>query len=71
MASRRQVPTEQAVGQRAAETITLYPPGIPWILPGERIETQVLSELLSRRDAGGQIQGASDPSLTTLGVYDE
>lgn len=71
MASRRQVPSEQAVGQRAAETITLYPPGIPWILPGERIETQVLSELFSRRDAGGQIQGASDPSLTTLGVYDE
>ena len=71
MAPRRQVRRSDAVGRRAAETITLYPPGIPWILPGERIEGAVLSEMLARQQAGGRVQGANDCSLTTLGVCDE
>lgn len=71
MATRVQVAAEDAVGGISAETITLYPPGIPWILPGERIEGALLSELLSRRQAGGQVQGAWDPTLSTLGVCDE
>ncbi len=71
MASHRQVMAEDAIGGISAETITLYPPGIPWILPGERIEAPLLSELLSRQRAGGRIQGAWDPSLSTLGVCDE
>lgn len=71
MAKRKQVPAAEAVGKISAETVTLYPPGIPWILPGERIEAPLLSELRHRQKAGGQIQGAWDPSLTTLGVCDE
>ncbi|MFJ7628697.1 hypothetical protein ACIQZN_19595 [Streptomyces sp. NPDC097595] len=31
------VPVEQAVGRVAAEMITPYPPGIPVVLPGERL----------------------------------
>ncbi len=68
MAPRRQVSWQEAIGSISAETISLYPPGIPWILPGERIELPVVQELHRRQRAGGQIQGAYDPTLTTLGV---
>src|SRR4051794_32281504 len=37
----QQVPAEEAVGRIAAEQITPYPPGIPVIVPGERINDDV------------------------------
>lgn len=55
-------------GRRSAETVTLYPPGIPWLLPGQRIERATLTQLKERREAGGMVQGASDPTLRTLRV---
>lgn len=39
------IPLAQAEGRIAAETISLYPPGIPLILPGERMETGFLKKL--------------------------
>ena len=62
------VPWAQASGRRAAETVTLYPPGIPWLLPGQRIDEEVLDYLTTRQAAGGKIQGAADPTLQTLRV---
>jgi lysine decarboxylase len=62
------VPFQRAAGRRAAETVTLYPPGIPWLLPGERIVDEVLDQLKARQRAGGNIQGATDPSLETIRV---
>jgi len=46
------VPARQAVGRIAAEQITPYPPGIPVILPGERINSEVIEYLLSGLKAG-------------------
>ena len=69
-ASTRSVPWTQAVELRSAETVTLYPPGIPWLLPGERIGKEILHELKARQRAGGSVQGASDPSLETVRVLD-
>lgn len=68
MAPRQQAPWQDAIGCTSTETISLYPPGIPWILPGERIRLAVVHELQRRKQAGGQVQGAYDPTLTTLGV---
>lgn len=64
------VPWREASGRRAAETVTLYPPGIPWLLAGETIEPQVLCELKARQSAGGKIQGSTDPALETLRVLE-
>lgn len=65
------VPWKEAAGRRSAETVTLYPPGIPWLLPGEVIHKEVLHQLKQRQQAGGQIQGASDPHFETLAVLIE
>lgn len=67
-ASSLAVPWEMAVGCRSAELVALYPPGIPWLLPGETILPATLQELRARRQAGGKLQGASDLNLATVRV---
>ncbi len=49
-------------GRIAAEAITPYPPGIPLVMPGERLSEDVLRLLVALRDGGNPIS-ASDPTL--------
>ena len=63
----RSPPTE-AVGRIAAEQITPYPPGIPAILPGERITADVLDYLRTGLQAGMVLPDPTDPSLDTIRV---
>jgi arginine decarboxylase len=62
------VPAASAVGRVAAEQITPYPPGIPVVVPGERISSQVVDYLLSGLKAGMVLPDPADPSLTTIRV---
>ena len=62
------VPVDQAPGRVSAEAIAGYPPGIPALLPGERITTELVAYLRSLRDAGARLHGASDPSFETICV---
>jgi arginine/lysine/ornithine decarboxylase len=62
------VKAKDAVGRIAAEQITPYPPGIPVIVPGERINQGVVDYLLSGRDAGMTLPDPADPSLKTIRV---
>ena len=62
------VKAKNAVGRIAAEQITPYPPGIPVILPGERIHQEVIDYLLSGLDAGMTLPDPADPSLKTIRV---
>jgi arginine decarboxylase len=52
----------QAAGRIAAEAITPYPPGIPLVMPGERLDDDVIALLIALRDAGNPIS-ASDPTM--------
>jgi arginine decarboxylase len=52
----------QAVGRVAAEAITPYPPGIPLVMPGERLSDDVIQLLKALRDASNPIS-ASDPTM--------
>ncbi len=61
-----QIPAGQAVGRIAAEQITPYPPGIPAILPGERITQDVLDYLRTGLRAGMVLPDPTDPTLQTL-----
>ncbi|MGV9456123.1 aminotransferase class I/II-fold pyridoxal phosphate-dependent enzyme [Streptomyces sp. NPDC003635] len=65
------VPADEAAGRVAAEMITPYPPGIPVVLPGERLTEPVLRYLLSGRDAGMNLPDPSDPHLETIRVMKE
>jgi lysine decarboxylase len=62
------VPLEQAVGRISAEMITPYPPGIPAVLPGERLTEPVLRYLRTGLEAGMNLPDADDPQLRTVRV---
>ncbi len=65
------VAVDEAVGRVAAEQITPYPPGIPAILPGERINREVLDYLRSGLEAGMVLPDPADPKLNTVRVTAE
>jgi arginine decarboxylase len=58
-------------GRIYAEQITPYPPGIPVIIPGERITNELLDYLRSGLAAGMQLPDPADPSLDTIRVVAE
>jgi arginine decarboxylase len=62
------VPAEKASGRISAEQITPYPPGIPAVVPGERLNDAVIDYLRSGLEAGMNIPDAADTSLKTFRV---
>jgi arginine decarboxylase len=62
------VPVDEAPGRVSAESIAGYPPGIPALLPGERITSELIAYLRELRDAGARLHGASDPAFETICV---
>ena len=65
------VAIEQAVGRISCESIAGYPPGIPALLPGERITEETLGYLQAIVAAGSRLHGASDPALRSINVLRE
>jgi arginine/lysine/ornithine decarboxylase len=64
----QQVPADEAHGRIAAEQITPYPPGIPAVVPGERLTDAVIAYLRSGVAAGMNVPDPADPSLATVRV---
>lgn len=62
------VKVEDASGRIAAEQITPYPPGIPAVVPGERLDDAVLDYLRSGIEAGMNLPDPADPSMQTIRV---
>ena len=62
------VPAREAIGRVAAESLAAYPPGIPNVLPGERLTAETLDYVRQALDHGGALRGASDRKLRTLRV---
>jgi arginine/lysine/ornithine decarboxylase len=56
------------VDRICAENICPYPPGIPILMPGERITKSALDYLQQVQDLGGVITGCVDTSCHTLKV---
>ena len=71
------VAVEEAAGRVCAETICLYPPGIPLVIRGETIDANLQQLLTSLKSSGGNdglssgrsITGAADGSLCTVAVF--
>jgi lysine decarboxylase len=63
------VTSDRAVGRVSADSLAAYPPGIPNLLPGERI-TRPTVDFLQRtaNSPFGHVRGAVDPGLTRLRV---
>jgi lysine decarboxylase len=62
------VGVDEAVGRVSCESIAGYPPGIPALLPGERITTETVAYLRELVTSGARLHGASDPSFATIHV---
>jgi lysine decarboxylase len=62
------VPAAQAAGRIAAESLATYPPGIPNVLPGERLTAETLAYVQNTLELGGSVRGASDRLLHTVRV---
>jgi lysine decarboxylase len=62
------VPADAAAGRIAAESLATYPPGIPNVLPGERLTAETLAYIQRTLDLGGSVRGASDRLLRTVRV---
>jgi lysine decarboxylase len=60
-----------AVGRVAAESLAAYPPGIPNVLPGERLTRETVDYIQAVVEHGGWVRGAVDRSLRTVRVVVE
>lgn len=64
----QRVPIRECVGRICGEMIIPYPPGVPFIVPGEIIEEEHIRNLLFMKQRGIIFQGVGDDSLSTIRV---
>ncbi len=62
------VAVDDAIGRISCESIAGYPPGVPTLLPGERVTAEVISYLRALTAAGARLHGAADPTFATVRV---
>jgi arginine/lysine/ornithine decarboxylase len=65
------VAVDDAVGRISCESIASYPPGVPALLPGERISAATIAYLRELAASGARLHGASDPEFQTINVLVE
>lgn len=70
LAAAKPVAPAQAAGLVAAETISICPPGIPVVFPGEKLTPEVIEYILEIRARGFPVQ-AADPGLASILVHCE
>jgi arginine decarboxylase len=65
------VAVDDAVGRISCESIASYPPGVPALLPGERVSGETIAYLRELAGSGARLHGASDPDFRTMNVLVE
>ena len=65
------VPFAEAAGRIAAESLAAYPPGVPNVLPGERLTEPTIEYVQQTLEHGGMLRGAADRKLRTIRVVIE
>ena len=61
----------EAQGRISAEYLFCYPPGVPLLVPGERIDARIIHKAYEMRDGGYSMQGPEDHSLKRIHVIRE
>ena len=70
MRQQRKARLEDCENHVSGEYIYLYPPGIPLIVPGERMKKELLDQLLAYREKGYSLQGMEDYEMKYLQIID-
>jgi arginine/lysine/ornithine decarboxylase len=65
----KKIPLVKAVGHVAAQTLTPYPPGIPVLIPGERITKEICDYLIDMSSKDIRISGQESEMLKTIKVF--
>jgi len=65
------VSLENSLGRISGESLMSYPPGIPAISYGERINTSVIAQIKLFKASHGIITGMEDPTVDTIKVIQE
>lgn len=60
------VSTEDAAGRISADLVTVYPPGIPVIIPGETITKEAVSTINEAKKNGLEVTGLNGKELTVV-----
>lgn len=63
-----EISIKESVGRISAEYAYQYPPGIPLLVPGERIEEDILQRLMDQAQMGLQIQGLDSMDGSSIRV---
>jgi len=64
----KRVPLSKAAGHISAQTLTPYPPGIPVLIPGERITNEIVGFLMDLAHKDIRISGQETEALRTVKV---
>lgn len=62
------IPLDQSLGRVVAEMVIPYPPGIPILVPGERMDEQSMAMLMELRAGQTRFHGVQDDSLQMIRV---
>jgi arginine/lysine/ornithine decarboxylase len=62
---------KEAIGMISSEIVCPYPPGVPLLVPGERITKGVYDYLQFLKEMGNIINGQDDKSMQTIKVVSE
>lgn len=54
------LPLSDSIGRVSAEYLYLYPPGIPLLVPGERINKSLVADIVGYKESGLSIQGMQE-----------
>ena len=64
---KERIPLEKGAGRICAQSIIPYPPGIPFICPGEKITEEVVTYIKALREAGEKVIGVNAEGEITVG----
>lgn len=67
---KRSLPLAAAVGAICGEQVSFYPPGIPVLLPGERITAEIIHWCEQQKALGLPVSGLADSTLTTIRIVE-
>ncbi len=61
------IPLKEATGKMSAEIVTVYPPGIPILVPGEEVTQEVVEYIVEMDQLGATVDGLN-PQNSTIAV---
>ena len=62
------VKLDDSINKICAEEVTLYPPGVPVLYPGEVITEEIVNYIKTNKKINSHLIGAADTSLNTIKI---